>query len=236
MVLNPAVIDEPDSPRLHMLSRASGPWPQARQAGKPAPYPIFLGYACSEDGGRHWQADWSRPAFGAEPCKHRWEKITIRDRDSHEVVNHANGCSRRPAELLRPSGAKLPCTTACRMFPPRDRIGSRMTRCSARRKSAQRRETILGRAASENVTVSVLWEVDLTALAAGHYEEAFVYVTHLTDPEPGDNRDVMLSPEAVVQNGRPAYLCLPPSRSGRQIRLPLRRTSFLQFLSRPRDA
>ena len=56
--------------------------------------------------------------------------------------------------------------------------------------------------------MSVLWEVDLTALAAGHYEEAFVYVTHLTDPELGDNRDVMLFPEAVVQNGRPAYLCL----------------------------
>ena len=203
MVLNPAIIDDPDSPRLHMLFRASGPWPQAQQAGKPAPYPIFLGYACSDDGGRTWQADWSRPAL-APALQTSMEKITIHDRDNHQVVNHANGCIEDP-RLFR-LGGKVYCTTACRMFPP----GPYWEKDDPMQCAPDwaRRETTLGRAAGENVTVSVLWEVDLSALATRRYDEAFLYVTHLTDPELGDNRDVMLFPETVELDGRPAYLCL----------------------------
>ena len=43
MVLNPAIIKDPNKPEiLHMLFRATGPWPEGHLAGKPLPYPIFL--------------------------------------------------------------------------------------------------------------------------------------------------------------------------------------------------
>ncbi len=212
MVLNPAVIDEPGSTRLHMLFRASGPWPQARRPGLPAPYPIFLGYACSNDGGRTWQADWSRPAL-APALETSPEKITIRNRDGQFVVNHANGCLEDP-RLFRLDG-KLYCTTACRMFPPGPYWeNDDPMQCAPG--WARRGSTGLGRAATENVTVSVLWEIDLAALAAHRYSGAFTFVTHLTDPELGDNRDVMLFPKAVMIDGRPSLLCLhrPADASG----------------------
>lgn len=212
MVLNPAVIDEPGSTRLHMLFRASGPWPQARLPGQPAPYPIFLGYACSDDGGCTWQADWSRPAL-APAMETDPAKIVIRNRDGQLVVNHANGCLEDP-RLFRLDG-RLYCTTACRMFPPGPYWeNDDPMQCApgwARRKS-----TALGRAATENITVSVLWEVDLAALASHRYGDAFTFVTHLTDPELGDNRDVMLFPQTVTIDGRPSLLCLhrPADASG----------------------
>ena len=66
----------------------------------------------------------------------------------------------------------------------------------------------LGRAASENLSVTVLWEVDLEALKARAYERAFTYVTHLNDPERGDNRDVFLFPQKLLIDGRERYACL----------------------------
>lgn len=200
MVLNPAVIDEPGRDRLHMLFRASGP---GQSTGGPAPYPIYLGYACSNDGGATWQADWSRPAL-APALQTAPDKIVIRNRRGDWVTNHANGCVEDP-RLFR-LGGKLYCTTACRMFPP----GPYWERDDPMQCAPAwaRHAKTLGRAAGENVTVSVLWEVDLEALGDGRYEEAFVYVTHLTDPELGDNRDAMLFPAAVEQEGRPVFLCL----------------------------
>src|SRR5262249_26772548 len=66
----------------------------------------------------------------------------------------------------------------------------------------------LGAAATHNVTVSVLWKVDLDQLKSRNYDKAFTYLTHLTDPERGDNRDVYPFPEKITINGRPRYLCL----------------------------
>jgi predicted GH43/DUF377 family glycosyl hydrolase len=200
MVLNPAVIDEPGTDRLHMLFRASGP---GQSTGGPAPYPIYLGYASSDDGGTTWQVDWSRPAL-APALQTAPDKIVIRNRQGHWVTNHANGCVEDP-RLFR-LGGRLYCTTACRMFPPGPYWEKDdPMQCAP---AWARGTNTLGRAASENVTVSVLWEVDLEALATDRYEEAFAYVTHLTDPELGDNRDVMLFPTTVEQGGRLVFLCL----------------------------
>ena len=200
MVLNPAVVDEPGKDRLHMLFRASGP---GRFSGGPAPYPIFLGYAFSDDGGVSWQADWSRPAL-APALRTTPGEIVIRNRRGELVTNHANGCLEDP-RLFRLEG-KLYCTTACRMFPP----GAYWEKDDPMQCAPEwaRRGDVFGRAARENVTVSVLWEVDLEALSGGRYEQAFVYVTHLTDPELGDNRDAMLFPATLGQDGRQVFLCL----------------------------
>jgi hypothetical protein len=191
MLLNPAIIDDPGSPRLHMLFRATGPWSRARIEGRPPSFPIFLGYATSDDNGRTWQADFSRPclapALAMEP-----DAIKIRARDGRVVTNHANGCVEDP-HLFRLDG-KLHLTTACRMFPPGPywEHDDPMQCAPDWARNDGENPGGLGRAARENVTVSVRWEVDLGRLAAGDYAGAFVYVTHLTDPGRGENRDVFL--------------------------------------------
>ncbi|MGB7159569.1 MAG: hypothetical protein WBD40_15995 [Tepidisphaeraceae bacterium] len=204
MVLNPAFIADPVTDRLHMLFRASGPWPQKRRDGQPLPYPIFLGYAWSDDGGETWEADFSRPALA--PALHEEaDKLVVVRADGRRVVNHANGCIEDP-RLFWLEG-QLYLTTACRMFPPGPYWEGTALDCCVP-DWAKRGRHDLGSAATNNVTVSVLWHVDLEKLIARRYEEAFAYVTHLTDPERGDNRDVFLFPEKLTLNGRSMYVCL----------------------------
>ena len=68
MVLNPAMVADPDAPgTIHMLFRATGPYPQAQVDGKPLPYPIFLGYGVSHDSGENWSLTSPAP-----PCRPVW--------------------------------------------------------------------------------------------------------------------------------------------------------------------
>src|SRR5215471_18801896 len=115
MVLNPAILRDPSSRRLHMLFRASGPWPQKQVSGRPLPYPIFLGYAHSDDLGKSWHADFSRPAL-APLCKDAIEDLYVTNADGQRLVNHANGCIEDPR--LSWIEGKLILSTACRLFPP----------------------------------------------------------------------------------------------------------------------
>lgn len=204
MLLNPAIVADPASPRLHMLFRATGPWPEARKPGKPLPYPIFLGYAHSDDGGATWQADWSRPAL-APLLATTPGQIRVIARDGRTLVNHANGCIEDP-RLVWLDGA-LYLTTACRMFPPGPYWEhDEPMQCAP----AWAREPGhgLGRAAGENLTVTVLFAVDLPRLAARDYDHAFTYVTHLSDPQRGDNRDVFPFPQKIRLDGRERYALL----------------------------
>lgn len=204
MLLNPTIIDEPGERRLHMLFRATGPWPQACREGRPMPYPIFLGYAYSDDDGRTWTADFTRPAL-APALADQAEAIRIKTREGREVVNHANGCVEDP-RLFRLEG-RLYCTTACRLFAP----GPYWEHDEPMQCAPDWARTFghaLGRAATENLTVTTLWEVDLAALKAGEYERAFTYVTALSDAERSDNRDVFLFPRKLQVGGRNRYVCL----------------------------
>ena len=204
MVLNPGIVCDPHSGRIHMLFRATGPWEHCRTPGRPAPYPIFLGYAWSDDRGETWQADFSRPAL-APRLAMQPEEIRIRDVHGETVINYANGCIEDPRIFFLDGRCYL--IAACRMFPPGPYwINDQPTQCAPRWISDPRQP--FGRAASHNVTVNVLFEVDLAKLAAGRYEEAFGYVCRLTDPEAGENRDVVLFPERVSIEDRPRYLCL----------------------------
>jgi beta-1,2-mannobiose phosphorylase / 1,2-beta-oligomannan phosphorylase len=205
MLLNPTLIDEPGSSRLHMLFRATGPWPRAQREGQPLPFPIFLGYAYSDDQGVTWQADYSRPCL-APKLAIEPEEMRIQRRDGTWVTNYANGCVEDP-RLFRLDG-KLYCTTANRMFPPGAYWEGDKPMCCAPAWAGEPGGRGLGRAATENLTVTTLWEVDLEALKSGDYDRAFFYVTHLSDPARGDNRDVFLFPEKLNIGGRPRYVCL----------------------------
>ncbi len=203
MVLNPAFIPDPDGNRLHMLFRASGPWAHMQREGQPLPYPIFLGYAFSDDGGETWEADFSRPAL-APALEQERVRLFITTADGRQTLNHANGCIEDP-RLFYLDG-ELHMTVAARMFPPGPYwTGTPLTCCSP--DWALRGDHGLGMAVTANVTVSILYRVDLAALSQRRYDEAFTYITHLTDPQKGDNRDVYLFPRKLQIDGREQYVC-----------------------------
>lgn len=198
MVLNPAVIPDPQSPEVyHMLFRATGPYPEKRVEGKPLPYPIFLGYAVSHDRGETWDADFEIPAL-APSLKMARDEIVRTNRAGETVVDYANGCIEDPR--LFPFEGGLYLTTACRMFPPGPYWeNDEPMQCAP--EWAVNGDHDLGKAASENYTVNVLWEVNLDALKARNYADAFTYVEHVTNAEFGENRDVFLFPERFEIDG-----------------------------------
>ncbi|MFA6135182.1 MAG: hypothetical protein WC869_14310 [Phycisphaerae bacterium] len=204
MLLNPTIIDDPASDTLHMLFRATGPWPQSQTPGRPLPYPIFLGYATSGDGGKSWQADFSRPCLGPL-LQNELHRIVITGADGRQHINHANGCIEDP-RLARLDG-ELYLTTACRMFPPGPYWEhDEPTQCAPAWATSGKHS--LGPAATKNLTVTVLWKVNLPQLAAHNYAEAFTYISPISDPLRGDNRDVFLIPRKMQIEGRKQYVCL----------------------------
>lgn len=163
-----------------------------------------MGYASSNDGGKSWQADFSEPCLAPRLVETVGELETA-DASGKSIINYANGCIEDP-RLFRLEG-KCYLTAACRLFPP----GPYWENDSPMQCApdwALDTKRYWGRAIRENVTVSVLFEVNLTDLAAGRYDTASRYITHLTDPERGDNRDAMLFPEKLKINGKDQYVCL----------------------------
>jgi predicted GH43/DUF377 family glycosyl hydrolase len=192
MVLNPGLLQDPSSGRWHMLFRATGPFSQNSIPGEPDPYPIFLGYASSADR-ESWDIDFTRPALAPKLAR-EIKDITIEDDEGRQVTNFANGCVEDPRMFFLDGECYL--TAACRMFPPGPYwIHDDPTQCAPLWSKGGAHT--LGFAASENVTVNVLFKVNLPNLAARKYDAAFQYITHLTDPLKGENRDVILFPEKL---------------------------------------
>ncbi len=200
MVLNPAIHQEPREPRIHMLFRATGPGPVF--AGRTASFPIYLGYAWSDDGGDTWTPDLTRPAL-APRLRETYDDLFVGVENSGRQLDYANGCIEDPR--LFPIDGHLYLSAACRIFPPGAYwIHDDPVQCApdwARRPGASG-----GAAVEKNLTVSVLYRVDLSALKARRYEEAFTYLGPLTDPDRSDNRDAFLFPERLKIDGRLQYL------------------------------
>lgn len=212
MVLNPAIVKDPESDDIHMLFRATGPWPQKRRAGCHDPYPIFLGYAKSKDRGETWDADFSRPAL-APALGYEEHELYINDIHGNTVRNYANGCVEDP-RIFDLEG-QLYLTVACRPFPPGPYW------LSSQHPPVQTRFEYVPdwifegndadpfiQTARSNDTVSVLYKLNLDELKQGNYEAAFQYVGPLTEGHVSDNRDVFLFPEKMRIAGKPQYLML----------------------------
>lgn len=210
MVLNPAIVKDPNSDEIHMLFRATGPWSQKRRAGCHDPYPIFLGYAKSKDGGQTWEADFSRPAL-APALGYEEHELYITDIHGDKVRNYANGCVEDP-RIFYLEG-QLYLTVACRPFPPgpywlssqRPPVQTRFEYVPDWIFEGNDAEPFIQTARS-NDTVSVLYKLNLNELKQGNYEGAFQYVGPLTDGHLSDNRDVFLFPEKMRIAGREQYL------------------------------
>lgn len=204
MVLNPALVMRSGDDTIHMLFRATGPWPKKNLKGKSDPYPIFLGYAKSEDGGETFIPDFSRPAL-APALAYSEDGLYIDNKKGERVINYANGCVEDP-RIFEVEGT-LYLSVACRLFPPgpywegdkrRDNLPDWV----------MNEKNPIGKLASRNDTITVLYELDLDQLSAGKYEEAFSYIGPLTDGNVTDNRDVFLFPKKFQIAGKEQFLML----------------------------
>lgn len=206
MVLNPAIIKDPKTNTIHMLFRATGPYPQKKaKEGCRDPYPIFLGYARSEDLGRTWEADFQRPAL-APALEYTEDKLYLTDREGNRVLNYVNGCMEDP-RIFEVEG-QLYVTVAGRIFPPGPYWDLNPEGTINTPEWALNKERFFGTEESMDNTTSVLYQLNLEELKKQQYEKAFTYVCHLTDPAVTDNRDVFLFPERMKIDGRLQYVMI----------------------------
>lgn len=201
MVLNPAMVINPKTNRIHMLFRATGPWEEAQLPGKPLPFPIFLGYAYSDDG-ENFHFELSEPVLSPK-LKYEKEEIYAIDVFGNKVIDFTNGCIEDPRLFFIEDACYM--TVACRMFPPGPYWEhDEPTQCMP--------EWALGKEnpfnTQKNPTVNVLFQVNLDALEKGDYPSAFHYVANLTDPIFGEDRDVFFFSKKMLIEGEECYVMI----------------------------
>lgn len=204
MVLNPALVMEPGKDTIHMLFRATGPWKQKNLRGISDPYPIFLGYAKSDDNGESFQADFSRPALQPE-LAYEEKDLYVNDGEGRKILNYANGCVEDP-RIFEVEG-KTYLTVAGRLFPPGPYWEGDKRRDNLPDWAMDEKNPI-GKLASRNDTVTVLYELNLRKLIEQKYEETFTYMGPLTDGNRSDNRDVFFFPKRFRIHGKNQLLML----------------------------
>ena len=203
MVLNPAIIEDPKTKRIHMLFRATGPCPQARIEGEPMPYPIFLGYGYSDDG-ENFTFDLENPAL-SPALNYEKEKIYLTNYKGEKVPDFTNGCLEDPRLFFVDDVCYM--TVACRMFAPgaywkTDGTGGACIPKWANNKEENPFGTHL------NPTVTVLYKVDLDELSNKNYKKAFTYITNLNNPKYGEDRDVVFFSKKMMVDGKECYVML----------------------------
>ncbi len=202
MVLNPGLIEDPKTGRLHMLVRVSGPCPEKQLKGCPLPFPIYFAYAWSDDGGKSFEFDLSRPALSPKIAYEEKDMWIINGR-GERVPNYHNGCIEDP-RLLFIEG-ECYCIIAARTFPAGP-YWEHDDPVQCMPEWAKRPDSPIGN--QGNVTTTVLYKVDLSALAVKDYENAFSFVTDLTDPKNGEDRDVFIFPEKMKIEGKMQYVMI----------------------------
>ena len=202
MVLNPGMIEDPKTGRLHMLVRVSGPCPEKKLAGCPMPFPIFFAYAWSDDGGENWEFDLSRPAL-SPAVQYDAKDMWIVNGRGERVPNYHNGCIEDPRLLFIEGECYV--IIAARTFPAGP-YWEHDDPVQCMPEWAKQEDSPIGN--QGNVTTTVLYKVDLERLAAKDYEQAFSYVTDLTDPKNGEDRDVFIFPEKMKIDGKMQYVMI----------------------------
>ncbi len=206
MVCNPGIIKDPKSNRLHMLFRACGPWPEKTPpGGKYPPYIWVLGYAHSDDLGRTWHPDYSRPAINA-PLNSTPETIRAKNVYGDWVPDYANAYIEDPRFIT--IGKKTYMAVCTRMFPvgPYWLDGVDYGVQLYKPEWARKDDNPFGKGVSS--CGNVLYEVDMDKLAKREYEQAFTVVSHLTDPEFGEDRDAFPFPEKFKIFDKEQYLLI----------------------------
>lgn len=202
MVLNPSILIDRKNGRIHMLVRTTGPYAEKQFPGKPLPYPIFLAYGYSCDGGENFTFDFEKPAL-APMLSMKEEEILIKNDRGEDAPAYMNGCIEDPRMFWVED--ECYCTVACRMFPP----GPFWEHDDPQQCMP---EWALGESnpfgTQKNPTVTLLYRVDLDALTRQDYEKAFCYITNLTSPAKGEDRDVFLFPRKMMIDGKMQYVMI----------------------------
>ncbi len=202
MILNPAIIKDPQSNRIHMLVRVSGPYPKKQLLGKPLPYPIFMAYGYSDDGGETFEFDFSMPAL-APMLEYDKDNLWVPNGKGEKVPAYHNGCLEDPRMFFVEGECYL--TLACRMFPPGPYWEQDIpTQCTPDWALNNNSPFYIG----DNYTVTVLYKVDLKALGNKDYANAFTFITNLTDPKYGQDRDVIIMPNKMMIDGKLQYVMI----------------------------
>lgn len=204
MVLNPAITVDPENPDiLHMLFRSTGAWMQAALPGKPAPYPIFLGYGISRDGGKNWEFDFSRPAMMPR-LEYDENKFQTQSFRNGKMFDYANGCIEDPRLFYFEN--ELYLTVACRAFPPGPYWDhDDPVQCMP---DWALDNTKYPPSITENRTVTLLYKVDLESLKQQKYEKSFELIAPLHQGDISDDRDVVLFPRRLKINGNERIVCI----------------------------
>ena len=202
MVLNPGIVKDPKTGRIHMLVRTSGPCHEKQLDGKLPPFPIYFAYAYSDDDGESFCFDLERPAL-APNVEYDVEKLFITNGRGERVPNYANGCLEDPRMFF--IEGECYCAIAARPFPPGPYwINDDPVQCMP--EWAKKDDSPIGN--QKNYTVTVLYKVDLDALTSGDYDNAFTYISDLTDPTMGEDRDVLFFPEKMMIDGKMQYVMI----------------------------
>ena len=202
MVLNPAIIEDPKTGRIHMLVRTSGPCPEKQLKDKPLPFPIYFAYGYSDDNAKSFTFDLTTPAL-APALEYEPEKLFITNGKGERVPNYANGCIEDPRLFFIED--ECYCTVAARTFPPGPYwIHDDPVQCMPQ--WAKESDSPIGN--QGNYTVTVLYKVDLNALGDKDYQRAFTYICDLTDPAMGEDRDAFLFPKKMMIDGKLQYVMI----------------------------
>ena len=204
MVLNPAMISDPDDDNIiYMLFRSTGAWHEAQIDGKPAPYPIFLGFGVSHNGGKDWDFDFSRPAM-IPRLEYDEQKFRLQSFRNGKMADYANGCIEDPRLFYFEN--ELYLTVACRAFPPGpywehdDPVQCMPDWAFDKSKYPP--------SITENRTVTLLYKVDFNELKKRNYENSFEFITPLHQGDISDDRDVVLFPRRLKINGKERIVCI----------------------------
>ena len=201
MVLNPAIIIDPKTNRTHLLIRTTGPYPEKQFEGKPLPYPIFLAYGYSDDG-ENFEFDFDTPALAPQINNDLCDLWTVNDK-GEKVPAYMNGCIEDPRLFYIED--EIYCTVACRMFPP----GPFWEHDDPQQCMPEWAKTDENPFFTQkNPTVTLLYRMNLDALSKKDYKKAFTYVTNLTSPLKGEDRDVFLFPNKMMIDNKLQYVMI----------------------------
>ncbi len=202
MVLNPSIIIDRKNGRIHLLVRTTGPFAEKQFPNKPLPYPIFLAYGYSDDNGKTFEFDMENYALGPDLYLEKEDLYTTNIR-GEKVPAYMNGCIEDPRTFWIED--ECYCTVACRMFPPgpfweHDDPQQCMPEWAKGSENPFHTQA--------NPTVTLLYKIDLDALCKKDYKKAFTYVTNLTSPLKGEDRDVFLFPKKMKIDGKMQYVMI----------------------------
>ena len=141
----------------------------------------------------------------APDLKYNEDELLTKNIFGQECINYANGCIEDPRLFYFKD--ELYLSAACRAFPPGP-YWDHDDPVQCMPEWAVNGNHSFGVAVTKNSTVTLLYKVNLDALKAQNYAEAFALVSPLHNPDISDDRDVVLFPHKLKIRGEEKVVCI----------------------------